>query len=242
MFDESNKWLFFQDQSAITLEATISGCPNLLSLKDLGLGSTSRTLLRVDNCGIETLFSEFQSRNMTEKITIHNCHKLKEFRLVQLKSLKKLDIKGCTSIESLSDVASAGKLEELSIVNCPNLKVIEGFEKVVGSLKFLNINNCGSLERVDCDYDSSQTLKHPNISSCNSQNTLIISPGEPNEESKRNNSTPTDSSSISTSHDEVKIEMHHPESSLVSFLPSFALHFIIYLCMDDSGKICTVLR
>ncbi|GLJ19424.1 hypothetical protein SUGI_0350380 [Cryptomeria japonica] len=66
-------------------------------------------------------------------------------RVVELKALQYLNLKGCTSLKKLpSTFGELRALQGLNLEGCSSLEEIAGFKRLIG-LKYLNARNCPKL-------------------------------------------------------------------------------------------------
>uniref|UniRef100_A0A2N9IYM4 TIR domain-containing protein n=1 Tax=Fagus sylvatica TaxID=28930 RepID=A0A2N9IYM4_FAGSY len=122
-------------------------CKNLIKIQGFGKLELF-TSLNISDCESLERLPDVSNLRMLKDLHIYGCQKLVEIEGLGggLKSLEKLGVLLCTSLERL-DLSGLKNLKELKILDCKNLTEIQGLEELE-SLGFLNMAGCKLIEKL----------------------------------------------------------------------------------------------
>ncbi|KAM5588656.1 hypothetical protein ABKV19_006891 [Rosa sericea] len=136
--------------------STLTSIPSLQGFSFLGA-------IEISECSeLLSLPSGLNCCTSLGKIKIHSCNKLMFISIDSLPSLQQLDIRTCSSLESIDALHGLPSLHELTIRDCDKLT------SLLGSFPYLDrleIRNCPSLETIPCS-DNLTTLSSLKVYSC----------------------------------------------------------------------------
>ncbi|KAB2596590.1 protein suppressor of npr1-1 [Pyrus ussuriensis x Pyrus communis] len=145
----------------------LCGCSNLEMFPEISEVMENLSVLNLSESKVKELPSSINNLTRLRFLVLKDCKELKSLpSSIHMKSLKTLDLSGCSSLEMFSEISEV--MEELSYLNLSGSKIID-LSSSISNLKrlcWLDLQDCKELKSLPSSICQLKSLRYVSLSGC----------------------------------------------------------------------------